>query len=75
MAKHGITNYGDGLDRFLFDLYAHLQTSGKFMGLSAENFLLEKVRLRAREFNTLSNNSEEERRLEEQKRLETAMAA
>ncbi|MFZ1546433.1 MAG: replication initiation factor [Candidatus Nitrotoga sp.] len=75
MAKYGITNYGDGLDRFLFDLYTHLQTSGGFMGLSAEDFLIEKVRLRAREFNTLLNNSDEERRLEEKKRLETEMSA
>lgn len=75
MAKYGITNYGNGLDRFLYDFYAYLQTSGQFMGLAAEEFLLEKVRLRAREFNTLSNNSDEERRLEEQKRLETEIAA
>ena len=75
MAKQGITNYGDGLDRFLFDLYAYLQTRGEFMGLSAEDFLLEKVRLRGREFNTLLNNAEEERKLEEQKRLAAAIAA
>lgn len=72
MAKHGITDYGEGLDRFLFDLYGHLQTQGEFLGLSAEDFLLEKVRLRAREFNTLSNLSEEaEKRLA----LERATAA
>ena len=75
MAKNGITNYGDGLDRFLFELYAYLQTSGNFMGLSAEDFLIEKVRLRGREFNTLLNNSEEERRLEEQKRIVIEIAA
>ena len=60
MAKHGITDYSEGMDRYLFDLYGHLQTSGQFMGLSAEDFLLEKIRLRAREFNTILNISEEE---------------
>lgn len=72
MAKHGITDYADGLDSFLFDLYGYLQNSGHFLGLSAENFLLEKVRLRAKEFNTLSNISEEE---EKRLALERAEAA
>lgn len=64
MAKYGITDYGEGLDRFMYDLYGHLQTSGDFLGLSAEDFLLEKVRLRAREFNTILNIDEEkEKRL------------
>ena len=70
MAKHGITDYGLGLDRYLFDLYSHLQNSGHFMGLSAEDFLLEKVRLRAKEFNTIINLD-----AEEQKRFETEKAA
>jgi hypothetical protein len=60
MAKHGLTDYGDGLDRFLFDLYGYLQTSGEFMGLSAEDFFLEKVRVRAKEFNTILNVDDEE---------------
>ena len=60
MAKHGIENYKDGLDRFLSDLYEYLQTSGHFMGLSAENFLLDKVRLRGKEFNTILNRQETE---------------
>ncbi len=72
MAKHGLTDYGDGLDRFLFDLYGYLQTSGEFMGLSAEDFLLEKVRLRAKEFNTILNIDEEE---EKRQALERAAAA
>ncbi|CAG9932409.1 conserved protein of unknown function [Candidatus Nitrotoga arctica] len=55
MAKHGITDYGDGLDRFQCDLYGYLQTRGEFLGLSAESFLIEKVRLRAKEFNTIQN--------------------
>jgi len=72
MAKHGITDYGEGLDRYLFDLYGHLQTSGDFLGLSAEAMMLEKVRLRAREFNTILNiDDEEEKRLA----LERAAAA
>ncbi len=61
MAKHGITDYAEGLDRFQYDLYGHLQTIGDFLGLPAEGVLLEKVRLRAKEFNTILNLSEEER--------------
>lgn len=72
MAKHGITDYNDGLDRYLFDLYGHLQNAGHFMGQSAENFLLEKVRLRAKEFNTILNISDEE---EKRQALERAEAA
>jgi len=72
MAKHGLTDYSDGLDRYLYDLYSHLQSAGYFMGQSAEDFLLEKVRLRAKEFNTLLNISEEE---EKRLALERAAAA
>jgi hypothetical protein len=72
MAKHCITDYGEGLDRFLFDLYGHLQTSGDFIGLSAEGVMLEKVRLRAKEFNTILNISEEE---EKRQAMERAAAA
>ena len=75
MAKSGITNYGDGIDHFLFDLYGYLQSRGEYMGLSAEDFLLDKVRLRAREFNTILNNTDEAIKAEEQKRLDTALAA
>jgi hypothetical protein len=60
MAKHGITDYGNGVEKFLYDLYGHLQNAGHFMGQSAEDFLLEKVRLRAKEFNTIINSAEEE---------------
>jgi hypothetical protein len=49
-----------------------LQTSGQFMGLSAENFLLEKVRVRAKCFNTILNLSAEE---EKRRALERAEAA
>lgn len=70
MAKHGITDYGDGLDRFLYDLYGYLQTSGEFLGLPAEAFLLEKVRLRGKAFNTIINLD-----AEEQKRFEAKKAA
>lgn len=72
MAMHGITDYSEGLDRYLFDLYNHLQTAGEFMGLSAENFLLEKVRVRAKEFNTILNLSAEEAK---RQALERATAA
>ena len=71
MAKHGITEYADGLDRYIFDLYAHLQSAGYFIGQSAEDFLLEKVRVRAKEFNTILNISDEE----EEKRLALERAA
>jgi hypothetical protein len=64
MAKHGLTDYADGLERYVYDLYGHLQSAGHFMGQSAEDFLLEKVRLRAKEFNTILNGSaEEEKRI------------
>jgi hypothetical protein len=59
MAKHGITDYSDGLDRYWADLYVHLQNKGTLMGQSAEDYLREKVRLRGREFNTILNRSEE----------------
>jgi hypothetical protein len=72
MAKRGITDYSEGLDRYLFDLYGHLQNAGYFMGQSAEDFLLEKVRLRAKEFNTILNISDEE---EKRQALERAEAA
>jgi hypothetical protein len=55
MAKHGITDYEAGLDRFVSDLDDYLQNSGFLLGLSGKDFLLEKVRLRAREFNTILN--------------------
>jgi hypothetical protein len=42
------------------------------MGQSAEDFLLEKVRLRAKEFNTILNISDEE---EKHQALERATAA
>ncbi len=72
MAKHAITDYGDGLDRYQYDLYGYLQDKGQFQDLSAENFLLGKIRLRAKEFNTILNYSEEDwKRLErEWKHLE-----
>jgi hypothetical protein len=72
MAKHGLTDYADGLDRYLYDLYSHLQSAGYFMGQSAEDFLLEKIRIRAKEFNTILNISEEE---EKRLALERAAAA
>jgi len=72
MAKHAITDYGDGLDRYQYDLYGYLQYMGQFKELSAENYLLEKVRLRAKGFNTIINYSEADwNRLErEWKRIE-----
>lgn len=72
MAKHGLIDYGDGLDRYLFDLYSYLQSCGDFVGLPAEEFLLEKVRLRAKEFNTILNIDEAE---EKRQALERAAAA
>jgi hypothetical protein len=72
MAMHGITDYSEGLDRYLFDLYNHLQTRGEFLGLSAESFMLEKVRVRAKGFNTIQNISEEEAK---EQALERAIAA
>lgn len=70
MAKHGITDYDDGLNHFLAAMHSHLQKIGDFIGLSGEGVLLEKVRVRAKEFNTLLNISEEE-----QKRIEDERTA
>ena len=60
MAKQGITDYEEGINRYLIDFHEYLYTSGEFLGLSREDFLLEKVRLRAREFNTIQNRIEED---------------
>jgi hypothetical protein len=70
MAKHSLTDFDDGIDRYVLDIFKYFHERGFFMGLSAEDYILEKVRLRAKEFNTLLNQSEEE-----QKRLETLEAA
>jgi hypothetical protein len=59
MARYGITDFDEGLDQYLLDLHSHLQYCGEFMGLSALDFILEKVRVRAKEFNTILNISEE----------------
>ena len=70
MAKHGITDFDVGIDRYVMDIFKHFHERGFYMGLSAEAYILEKVRLRAKEFNTLLNQSEEERQY-----LETQQAA
>ncbi|GJM17462.1 MAG: hypothetical protein DHS20C13_27890 [Thermodesulfobacteriota bacterium] len=70
MAKHSLTDFDDGIDRYMLDIFKYFHERGLFMGLSAEAYILEKVRLRAKEFNTLLNQSEAE-----QKRLETLEAA
>jgi hypothetical protein len=66
MAKNGITNYQDGIDCYLNKLHEHLQSSGNFIGLPAEEVMLEKVRLRGKEFNTIQNRQDAEwKRLED----------
>jgi hypothetical protein len=60
MAKYGITDYEEGIKRYLINFHEHLCISGEFLGLSGEDFLLEKIRLRAREFNTILNRTEED---------------
>lgn len=70
MAKYGITDFDEGLDRYLLALHQYLCTCGEFNGLSGEDCLLEKVRLRGREFGTLLNVD-----VDEQKRLEVEKAA
>lgn len=70
MAKHGITDFDEGLDRYLLALHQHLYSCGEFIGLSAEDYLLEKVRLRGKEYNTILNINEAD-----QKRLEVEKAA
>ncbi len=70
MAKHGITDFDEGLDRYILALHQHFSTCGEFIGLSAEDFILEKVRLRGREYNTILNVNEAK-----QKQLEVDKAA
>lgn len=70
MAKHGITDFDEGLDRYLLALHQHLFSCGEFMGLSAGDYLLEKVHLRGKEYNTILNFDEAD-----QKRLEVEKAA
>jgi hypothetical protein len=60
MAKYGITDYEEGIKRYLINFHEHLCINGEFLGLSGEDFLLEKIRLRAREFNTILNRTEED---------------
>jgi len=67
MAKHGITDYDIGIDRFSFGPNWHLQTSGQFMGLSAEDSLPEKVCVRTKEFNTINIDAEEQKCFEAKK--------
>ncbi len=70
MAKYGITDFDEGLDRYLLALHQHLYSCGEFIGLSAENFILEKVRLRGKEFNTILNIDEaDQNRLEVEKAI------
>ncbi len=70
MAEHGITDFDEGLDRYLLALHQHLYSCGEFIGLSAGDYLLEKVRLRGKEYNTILNLNEVD-----QKRLEIEKAA
>ncbi|PSJ18145.1 replication initiation factor [Nitrosomonas supralitoralis] len=70
MAKHAITDFDEGLGRYLLAIHQHLHASGEFIGLSAEDMILEKVRLRGKEFNTILNINEAE-----QKRLVIERAA
>lgn len=68
MAKYGITDFDEGLDRYLLALHQYLCACGEFDGLSGEDCLLEKVRLRGKEFNTIINiNEAEQKNLEIQK--------
>jgi len=60
MAKNGIADYGDGIDRFLYELYGFFKDSSISGDTSPENFLLDKVRVRAKEFNTILNRSKED---------------
>lgn len=66
--QYGITDFDEGLDRYLLALHQYLCACGEFDGLSGEDCLLEKVRLRGKEFNTILNiNEAEQKNLEIQK--------
>ena len=70
MAKNGITDFDDGLDRYIVALHKHLYDRGELMGQSAEDFIIEKVRVRGKEFDTLINID-----IAELERLEVEKAA
>jgi len=59
MAKYGYADFDEGLDQYLIGLNSYLVSRGMPDSLSGETFLLDKVRVRAREFNTIKNISEE----------------
>lgn len=60
MAKQGIEEYGEGVNRFLHELDGFLKDSSGSQCLSSEIYLRDKVRLRAKEFNTILNRSKNE---------------
>lgn len=70
MGKYGITDFDEGLDRYLLALHQYLCDRGEFDGLSGEDWFLERVRLRGKECNTISNINEAD-----QKCLEVERAA
>jgi len=68
MARERITDLYDGQDAFMTGLYAFHADKANFLGLSFDDYVAEKVAIKARQFNTILNNPdlEAERQAEEQ---------
>lgn len=55
MAMHNITDRNEGVDRLLNKLYEHYSRIAAYDGLSFDEYLLRRVAVKAREFNTAIN--------------------
>ncbi len=55
MAMHNITDRNEGVDRLLHKLYEHYSRIAAYDGLSFDEYLLRRVAVKVREFNTAIN--------------------
>ncbi|MBL0206526.1 MAG: replication initiation factor [Propionivibrio sp.] len=56
MAREGITDFYDGQDAFMAALYDFHADKAHFLGLPFDDYVSEKVAIKARQFNTILNN-------------------
>ena len=68
MAREGITDLYEGQEAFITALYQYHENKAYLLGLPFDQYIAEKVALKARQFNTLLNNPafEEEHQAREQ---------
>lgn len=68
MAREGITDLYEGHEAFMTALYAFHADKAAFLGLPFDDYVAEKVAIKARQFNTILNNPdlEAERQADEQ---------